>query len=113
MELGALMKELGAHNALNLDAGGSSAMWIRGKGVVNSPSDGSERVTGNHLAVIASGSGAAGSCDPTMDEIIRTAAVRGGGRLAQARARGLTHCFLSTPYLIRSGNVLISTPASA
>ncbi len=62
-ELARLMVELGAHTALNLDGGGSSALWIRGSGVVNTPSDGRERVVSNHLAVEASGSGPAGSCD--------------------------------------------------
>jgi hypothetical protein len=50
-ELGRLMKELGAHFALNLDGGGSSTLWIEGKGVVNRPSDGRERNVANHLAV--------------------------------------------------------------
>lgn len=51
-ELSALMLELGAWNATNLDGGGSSTMWVKGRGVVNTPSDGVERVVGNHLAVI-------------------------------------------------------------
>lgn len=51
-ELGALMVELGAWRALNLDGGGSTTMYIQGEGgVVNTPSDGSERVVANHLAV--------------------------------------------------------------
>jgi hypothetical protein len=40
-ELAELMVELGAHRAINLDGGGSSAMWIaREGGVVNVPSGG-------------------------------------------------------------------------
>jgi MYXO-CTERM domain-containing protein len=70
-ELGMLMKGLGAHNALNLDGGGSSAMWVRGKGVVNRPSDGSQRVVANHLAVIASGSGAPEACGSADAELVR------------------------------------------
>lgn len=31
---------LGMENCLNLDGGGSSSMWIKGRGYVNSPSDG-------------------------------------------------------------------------
>ena len=62
-ELGTLMKNLGAWTALNLDGGGSSAMWIRGSGVVNQPSDGSQRVVANHLAVLADGSGLPESCN--------------------------------------------------
>ncbi|MCA9673227.1 MAG: phosphodiester glycosidase family protein [Myxococcales bacterium] len=61
-ELSALLKGLGAFDAVNLDGGGSSAMWIRNVGVVNNPSDGSQRVVGNHLAVFARGSGAATHC---------------------------------------------------
>lgn len=60
-ELGALMKELGAQDALNLDGGGSSAMFVGGA-IVNRPSDGSERTVGNHLAIYAKGSGDAPNC---------------------------------------------------
>jgi exopolysaccharide biosynthesis protein len=45
-------KELDACAAMNLDGGGSSAMWVR-DAIVNIPSDGVERKVGNHLAVIA------------------------------------------------------------
>lgn len=67
-ELGSLMTELGAWSAINLDGGGSSAMWVRGLGVVNSPSDGAQRVVGNHLGVFASGAGDPGSCDRSWEE---------------------------------------------
>lgn len=63
-EMALFMKELGAHDALNLDGGGSTAMWVRGSGVINRPSDGSERSVVNHLAVYAKGSGEAWSCNP-------------------------------------------------
>jgi len=56
-ELGQLMHDVGAARALNFDGGGSSAMWLSGRGVVNRPSDGSERVVSNHLAVFATGGG--------------------------------------------------------
>lgn len=52
-ELATLLSGLGAHHALNLDGGGSSAMFVRGQGVVNRPSDGTERVVANHLAIFA------------------------------------------------------------
>lgn len=61
-ELIALMQELGAADAVNLDGGGSSAMWLAGAGVLNYPSDGSQRVVANHLAVYATGEGEARSC---------------------------------------------------
>lgn len=61
-ELAALMHELGAWTAFNLDGGGSSQMWLRGQGTVNAPSDGSPRAVANHWGVFAAGTGAPGSC---------------------------------------------------
>lgn len=49
-ELGALLESLGAHNALLLDGGASSALCVDGA-LVNSPSDGIERPVANHLGV--------------------------------------------------------------
>jgi uncharacterized protein (TIGR03382 family) len=51
-ELAVLMHSIGAYRAMNLDGGGSSTMWTSSGGVVNSPSDGSERTVGNHLGVL-------------------------------------------------------------
>lgn len=51
-ELAALMAELGAWSALNLDGGGSSELYEASRGVINTPSDGRERPTANHLAVL-------------------------------------------------------------
>jgi hypothetical protein len=66
-EMAALMKELGAADAMNLDGGGSSTMWVAGPGVVNFPSDGAQRVVGNHLAIHATGTGGAPNCpNPTF-----------------------------------------------
>ena len=67
-ELGTLMKGLGAWDSLNLDGGGSSAMYVQGAGVVNTPSDGSERVVGNHLGLFAPKSGSVGTFDGTAHE---------------------------------------------
>ncbi len=61
-ELGNLMAEFGADDAVNLDGGGSSAMWVAGRGVINYPSDGAQRVVANHLAVRAKGTGDAPHC---------------------------------------------------
>lgn len=61
-ELAALMRELGAHDALNLDGGGSATMWLAGTGVLNYPSDGTPRTVSNHLALYARGTGAAPHC---------------------------------------------------
>ncbi|GAA3640465.1 phosphodiester glycosidase family protein [Lentzea roselyniae] len=57
-DLADAMIELGAHNALNLDGGGSSTMLAREPGttelkVVNTPSDGGERPIPNGLALYA------------------------------------------------------------
>lgn len=55
-ELGELMAEFGAHQALNIDGGGSTTMVARMPGkeeaeVVNSPSDGTERSVPNGIGV--------------------------------------------------------------
>lgn len=76
VELANVMKGLGAWDAVNLDGGGSSTMWVQGKGVVNNFSDATQRVVGNHFAVYAKGSGEPGYCDRSVEE----AAVYAGGR---------------------------------
>lgn len=51
-ELAAFMKnELDVCSAMNLDGGGSTAMWVNDR-IVNRPSDGIERRVANHFAVI-------------------------------------------------------------
>lgn len=50
-----LMRCLGCWDALDLDGGGSTMMWLEQEGFVNTPSDGSERAVGSGLfAVITS-----------------------------------------------------------
>ena len=49
-----MAEELDACAAMNLDGGGSSAMWVRDR-IVNIPSDPVERKVGNHLAVVVAG----------------------------------------------------------
>lgn len=46
------MERLGAAWAMNLDGGGSSTMWVKGRGIVNRPSDGSERAVSSAFAVL-------------------------------------------------------------
>ena len=51
-ELGNLLIELGAQQAMNLDGGGSTTMVIRNL-VLNLPSDGKERPVGNAIVLVA------------------------------------------------------------
>lgn len=46
-----MAEELGTCSAINLDGGGSSAMWVS-DAIVNQPSDKSERRVADHLAVV-------------------------------------------------------------
>ena len=51
-ELAGFLDGLGAHDALMLDGGAASALYIAAEGgVVSAPSDGVERVVANHLAL--------------------------------------------------------------
>jgi hypothetical protein len=52
-ELADLMKQLGCDQALNLDGGGSSTLWLDGE-IMNSPSDGRPRRIANGLVVVES-----------------------------------------------------------
>jgi Phosphodiester glycosidase len=51
VEAARLMRSLGARDALNLDGGGSSAMFVGGR-VVNRPSDGMERAVSDAIVVV-------------------------------------------------------------
>ncbi len=59
VELADMMVALGAENAINLDGGGSSAMYTRAgtgaMGIVNEPSDGGERLVANGFGVVYHG----------------------------------------------------------
>ncbi|RYB94848.1 phosphodiester glycosidase family protein [Nocardioides oleivorans] len=59
VELANIMTALGAENAINLDGGGSSAMYTRAgtgaMGIVNEPSDGGERLVANSFGVVYNG----------------------------------------------------------
>lgn len=50
-ELAEVMLELGADRSVMLDGGGSSTLWVAGRGVINRPSDGRPRAVANQLAV--------------------------------------------------------------
>ncbi|MEO6512540.1 MAG: phosphodiester glycosidase family protein, partial [Nocardioides sp.] len=59
VELADIMTALGAEDAINLDGGGSSAMYSRtasgAMGIVNEPSDGAERSVANSFGVVYHG----------------------------------------------------------
>lgn len=50
-ELGRYMRTLGCEEAMNLDGGGSSTLWVDGR-VVNSPCNGDERDISNGLVLV-------------------------------------------------------------
>ena len=52
-QLADMMIELGCSEAMNFDGGGSSALYVQGLGVRNSPSDGSERSVTNGVYAVA------------------------------------------------------------
>ena len=60
-QLAILMKSAGAYSAINLDGGGSSCMYVKYFGIMNSPSDGNERAVANGIFAVA--------CAPT-DNVI-------------------------------------------
>ena len=52
IEMIPLLEEFGVSDAINLDGGGSSALWIEAEGgIVNRPSDGHERSVMNHFGI--------------------------------------------------------------
>jgi hypothetical protein len=53
-QLAILMKSAGAFSAINLDGGGSSCMYVKSFGIMNSPSDGNERAVANGIFAVAS-----------------------------------------------------------
>ncbi|NLJ19808.1 MAG: T9SS type A sorting domain-containing protein [Bacteroidales bacterium] len=52
-QLAILMKSAGAYSAINLDGGGSSCMYVKSFGIMNSPSDGNERAVANGIFAVA------------------------------------------------------------
>ena len=66
-EMQKIFLEFKAGDAMNLDGGGSSCMYMEGKGVLNSPSDGQPRHVTNHLGIFAGpprSAGNGGNPDP-------------------------------------------------
>lgn len=83
-EEGNELKGLGAWQGLNLDGGGSSTMYLTGTGILNSPSDGSERTVANHLAVFAKATTANGTLKGVVYEAPDTAKRIGGATVKVA-----------------------------
>ncbi|MDD3406203.1 MAG: phosphodiester glycosidase family protein [Paludibacteraceae bacterium] len=52
-ELAQLMVSAGAYNAINLDGGGSSCLFVSAFGPMNKTSDGSERAVGDNVCIVA------------------------------------------------------------
>ncbi|MDD2961124.1 MAG: phosphodiester glycosidase family protein [Muribaculaceae bacterium] len=51
-ELADIMKNAGAHWAMNIDGGGSSTMYVQNLGIMNVPSDGKERAVSNGMYLV-------------------------------------------------------------
>ena len=64
--LGDIMKSAGAWNAMNMEGGGSSSMNIHKIGIMNVPSDGSERAESNGIFAVAT----VPADDPVVNEIL-------------------------------------------
>ncbi len=64
--------ELSICSAMNLDGGGSAAMWVDDR-IVNRLSDGVERRVGNHIGVILRTDFTA--CDPSVESTLQSGAV--------------------------------------
>ncbi|OQB20068.1 MAG: Xanthan lyase precursor [candidate division BRC1 bacterium ADurb.Bin183] len=63
-QLAQLMADLGVEQSISLDGGGSTTAWIKGSGVVNTPSDGSERSVVTAWCVLS-----ANTMDNTVEEV--------------------------------------------
>ena len=63
-QLAQLMQTAGAYNAFNMDGGGSSCMYVKDFGPMNTPSDGTERAVANGIFAVSSA-----PTDNTISEI--------------------------------------------
>jgi hypothetical protein len=90
-QLAAFMSEkLHACAAINLDGGGSSAMWVSDR-IVNRPADGVERPVGDHLAVILRSDFAA--CDQDAE---RAAAAKNAAPASRGTSAVITTTTMTT-----------------
>ena len=86
-ELQGLARRLDLVNALNLDGGGSTTMWVQGS-VVNSPSDAAGAAQGQRRAARLRESGASVLERACRDLPLRSLHARSGGLPPAARRRG-------------------------
>jgi hypothetical protein len=63
-ECAQLMADLGVQQSISLDGGGSTTAWIKGTGIVNSPSDGAERSVISSWVVVE-----ANTLDNSVEEV--------------------------------------------
>ncbi len=83
LEMAQMMIDFGADRAFALDSGGSSTIWAQGLGVLNHPSDGTERVVGNHIAIYATGAGRPPHCEQPPTVVNANAPIPAATRLGQ------------------------------
>lgn len=94
-QLSAWMSDrLGVCSAINLDGGGSSAMWV-GDRIVNRPSDGTERPVGDHLAVVTADATIA--CDMDKEQRAGNALLAASAKAAAAANNAKATITVSTP----------------
>ncbi|MEB3285288.1 MAG: phosphodiester glycosidase family protein [Candidatus Sericytochromatia bacterium] len=68
-ELAHVLKDLGNIEAINLDGGGSTTMWLRGK-VIGSPSEGRERPVSTALLVLPRREPPVAAVSPTLANLV-------------------------------------------
>ncbi len=81
VELQTVLEGLGATDGLNMDGGGSSALWIKGEpgnSVVNVPSDGSLRSITDALSIVAPGPATPVEWDARLTSLVASPLTRTG-----------------------------------
>lgn len=81
VEMQTLFEGLGATDALNMDGGGSSTMWVKdepGNSVVNTPSDGFLRLVPSGLSFIAPGAPTTAQWDADLNSVTASPLTRTG-----------------------------------
>lgn len=117
-EVGEILKSLGCSEGMNLDGGGSTALWVRGQ-LVNSPSTGRERSVAN--ALVVEYQGAVGPADglqvypPALDLLpgpippVKVRVVDRNGNTAAQEPREIT--WSGSEAFVHRGRLLPSTAA--